>query len=385
MLAFVVAPGSIGNGVNNGAVLQLYNSPGVPRMEAGVPVALVLTAGDGVLNGTVSGLTNGLGQITLSAWNIQRTGPTSNNLHVVMASAPGFASTTSSPFEVWAGWLDAPALLGGIVEHAGFVRARALGTYNGPLIRVRRASDATFQDFACAYGSDFVDSGAVDAFLATTTGVVTQVYDNTLNPNGNMSGGATSSPAYDATAFDGKPTVVFQGSPQRYSRAFRIPQPGVVAPYTVYELWDMADTGTGRVMWGASQESSTINFFYHGLDVSGFDRAVSRQNANIGTASSAINRSGAGHVYEARWVSDTLRSTCVDGDESIDVTLVGPPAGGVNWVGIGRLLTFAGASQFAEGGFAGWAEISGLLTSAQRNAYGAAFAADRNLTWTPLP
>lgn len=393
-LLFLAGPSNGPQGTANSVTIQLVSASGAFVLQAGVPIAITKVMGDGTLSGVVSGPTNGAGQVTLSAWSIDRSAPAANNLQMLQASAPGYASANSPFFEAWAGRLD--SAFGGTLRACGLVATRALAAYNGSLIDLYRLTDMVVQGFGCAYGSDFLDEAAIATWLGTADANIATLYDNTANdyrmkPVSGIPGtqGDAGGPRFAFSGVDGRPigdmSDTLPGLP-RLERVLGVPNPAAY-PYTTYTLWQMNSATSVRGLWASTDVNSNQNYRDHVITaIDGFDQAEERHDATPQQqATGSVDRVGAPHVYEGRWVSAVSRSTTVDGDETTDAgDDMGPPDG-QNRISIGRRLRFAGSSQRPDGYFVGWAEVEGVLSSAERNSYGEAFAADRSLTWTPLP
>jgi len=69
-------------------------------------------------------------------------------------------------------------LIDEIGDVGGAYSFQQLGTYDGPLVKIRRASDNEEQDFAPTEGG-VLDTAAIEEFLDGTTGFVTTLYDQT--------------------------------------------------------------------------------------------------------------------------------------------------------------------------------------------------------------
>lgn len=88
---------------------------------------------------------------------------------------------------------------------------RLLTSYTGPLIRLRRASDDAELDIG--YDSNgALDTAAAAAFIGGSSGFVVTLPDQGGGGHDLTQGTAASQPAYQATGFQSKPTLSFDGS-----------------------------------------------------------------------------------------------------------------------------------------------------------------------------
>ena len=63
--------------------------------------------------------------------------------------------------------------------HAAYSFSRLSSTYNGSVVNIRRISDNTYQEFGLDV--DYVDIAAINTFLNGTSGVISDVYDQSGN------------------------------------------------------------------------------------------------------------------------------------------------------------------------------------------------------------
>jgi hypothetical protein len=161
------------------------------------------TTGAGGKSGT--GGTTGSGGATTGAGGKSGTGGTT--------STGGTTATGTGPCDIYA------AANNTCVAAHSTVRA-LLGSYNGPLYQVKRASDSKTQDIGLAAGG-FADSDAQDTFCKDTTCTITKVYDQ--SGNGNFVEAETS----DSTV----------GGNKGQSASNAAKDPLTVGGHKVYSLW----------------------------------------------------------------------------------------------------------------------------------------------------
>lgn len=114
---------------------------------------------------------------------------------------------------------------------------KLIGTYNGPAIRIRRASDNTAQDFGFS-GTD-LDTDAIDAFLAGSQGYVFALYDQSGNGNDFIQTNEAAQPFYIKDGFNGKPTFSTASGTRRITNNISL-----VPEFTV--IYGARQTGPSR-------------------------------------------------------------------------------------------------------------------------------------------
>lgn len=97
--------------------------------------------------------------------------------------------------------------IGGALPALAYGTRKMVSSYNGPAIRVRRASDSIEIDIG--FNGGVLDAGALDAFIAGTTGFVRTYYDQTGRGHHATQTTAASQPKINARDFRGARGVDF--------------------------------------------------------------------------------------------------------------------------------------------------------------------------------
>ncbi len=94
---------------------------------------------------------------------------------------------------------------------AAYGMRRLRSAYTGNLLRLRRASDNTEQDFGYVANGD-LDAAAIATFLAATSGFVVTWYDQSGNARNATQSTAANQPLYVASGQNSKPIARFDGT-----------------------------------------------------------------------------------------------------------------------------------------------------------------------------
>ena len=156
----------------------------------------------------------------------------------------------------------------GILDGLGAVAAwdighRLLASYTGPACRLVRASDSAESNFN--YDTDGVlDTASVATFLTATTGKVVTIFDQ-VGDDDLTQGTDANRPAYDATAFNGKPAAVHSDTTflRASSSSVAADLSGDDAPFSILYTADYNVTG-GFDLAFALQHSTTNGLLYFG-------------------------------------------------------------------------------------------------------------------------
>lgn len=94
---------------------------------------------------------------------------------------------------------------------AAYGMRRLLTSYTGSLLRLRRSSDSTEQDFGYVANGD-LDAAAIATFVGGGSGFVQTWYDQSGNGNNATQSTANTQPLYVASGQNSKPTIRYDNS-----------------------------------------------------------------------------------------------------------------------------------------------------------------------------
>lgn len=158
-------------------------------------------------------------------------------------------------------------LVSGVGAAAYSVARKLRAAYTGSLIRIRRASDNTEQDFAALPNGD-LDSASVATFLAATTGFIVTIYDQSGNARNVTQATAGNQPAYVASAQNGRPTARFTAASSHYleNAAVATAFSGEDTPLTAFAAaaYNNVATGATKAVWGFGSSASAAPLFHSG-------------------------------------------------------------------------------------------------------------------------
>ncbi|RYY39172.1 MAG: HYR domain-containing protein [Chitinophagaceae bacterium] len=119
---------------------------------------------------------------------------------------------------------------------------RLMSGYTGPIVQIRRLSDNRVADFGLL--GNILDTAAVRAFLASSDGFCTKLYDQSGNGNHLVQAEEQKQPQLILNAVNGKPVLRFSAIPGRYMTSPVV----VAAPYTVVYAARQTGPARGRVL-----------------------------------------------------------------------------------------------------------------------------------------